>query len=50
MLRPFPSRRSGGARRRLDEFNIAKRQGIETVRRQKKRRIVIERRDDVDVE
>ena len=31
-------------------FNIAKRQGRETARRQEKRRIVIERRDVVDVE
>jgi hypothetical protein len=50
MLRPFPSRRTRGAWRSLDEFNIAKRQRIKTVRGQKKRRIVIESRDVVDVE
>jgi len=50
MLRPFPSRCPRGAWWSLDEFNIAKRQRIKTVRRQKKRRIVIESRNVVDVE
>ncbi len=50
MLSLFSSRRSRGAWRSLDEFNIAKGQRIKTVRRQKKRRIVIESHDVVDVE